>query len=78
MLSNGIHFISNKVKGIQSYENRIKFFKYLKNAISFSGFIFLQETHSSMYDEKSGTTSLKENYFSHTVKVILAESLLVL
>ena len=24
--------------------------------------------------KKSGTTSLKENYFSHTVKVILAES----
>ena len=66
MLSNGIHFISNKVKGIQSYENRIKFFKYLKNAISFSGFIFLQETHSSMYDEKKWNDEFKGKlFFSH-------------
>ena len=30
MLSDSICFISNNVKGIQSFEKRIKFFEYLK------------------------------------------------
>ena len=49
MLSNSIRFIS---KGIQSFEKRIKFFEYLKIAITSCGFIFLQETHSTIHDEK--------------------------
>ena len=52
MISNSIPFISNNVKGIQSFEKRIKNFEYLKNAIVSSGFIFLQETHSTMHDKK--------------------------
>ena len=64
--------------GIQSSEKRIKIFDYLKNAIASSRFIFLQETHSTIHDEKKNeATSLKENFFSHTVKVIHAELLLV-
>ena len=63
MLSNSIHFISNNVKGIQSYKNRINFFKYLKNAISSSGFIFLQETHSSIYDKKKWNDEFKGKLF---------------
>ena len=31
---------------------RIKIFEYLKNYVTSNGFIFLQETHSSVKDEK--------------------------
>ena len=53
MLSNGIYFISNNVKGIQSFEKRIKIAEYLKKAITSSTFIFLQEPHSTILDEKT-------------------------
>ena len=52
MLSNSICFISNKVKGIQAFEKRIKFFEYSKKAIASCEFIFLQETHSTIHAEK--------------------------
>ena len=52
MLSNSICFISNNVKGIQSFEKRIKFFEYLKKAIPSSGFIFLKETQSTKIMKK--------------------------
>ena len=77
MLSDGICFISNNVKGIQSFEKRINIFEYLKTGILSCGFVCLQETHSTIHDEKNGMTSLKENSFSHMVKAILVESLLV-
>ena len=73
MLSNNIRFVSNN--GIQAFQKRIKVFEYLKKAIVSSGFIFLQETHSAIHDEKNGTISLKESS-SHAVKAILAESVL--
>ena len=72
MLSDSICFILNNIKGIQSFEKRIKLFGYLKKAIASCGFIFLLETHSTIHDEKDGTTSLRENSFSHMIKVILA------
>ena len=49
--------------------------EYSKYASTFSGFIFLQEIHSTIQDEKKGTTSLRRNSFSYTIKAILAESL---
>ena len=52
MLSNSIRFISNNAMAIQSCEKRIKIFDYLKNAIASSRFIFLQETYSTIHDEK--------------------------
>ena len=52
MINNYIQFISNNVKGLQSLEKRIKVFEYLKNCISNNGFLFLQETHSIVFDEK--------------------------
>ena len=53
MLSNSIYFISNNVKRIQSFEKRIKIAEYLKKAITSSTFIFLQEPHSTILDEKT-------------------------
>ena len=57
-----LHVISNKVKGMQSSLKRIKVFEYLKNNLGFNGFLFLQETHSSLTDEKK---LADEYFFSH-------------
>ena len=66
MNSDNLKFILNNVKGIQKSEKRIKIFEYLKNSISPNGFIFLQETHSSVDDEKRWCDELNGNlYFSH-------------
>ena len=51
ILSDSIHIISNNVKSIESIKKKIKFFEYLKKAIASCGFIFLQETHSTIHDE---------------------------
>ena len=45
-------FISNKVKGIQANDKRIKLFEYLRKYVIPNGFVFLQETHSTENDEK--------------------------
>ena len=63
MISNYIQFIPNNVKGLQSLEKRIKVFEYLKNCISNSWFMFLRETHSTVFDEKRWQDELKGNFF---------------
>ena len=66
MLSNSTRFISNNVRGIQSFENKIKFFEYLKKAITSFGVIFLQETHATIHDEKKWNDEFKGKlFFSH-------------
>ena len=66
MNSDNLKFISNNVNGIQKSEKRIKIFEYIKNGISSNGFIFLQETHSSVDDEKRWCDKLNSNlHFSH-------------
>ena len=47
-----LSFISTNVKRIQVVSKWIKIFEYLKNYVISNGFIFLQETHSSVKDEK--------------------------
>ena len=47
-----LSFTSNNVKGIQAVSKRIKIFEYLKKYVTSNGFIFIQETHSSVKDEK--------------------------
>ena len=66
MNSDTSKLISNKVKGIQKSEKRIKIFDYIENSLSPNRFIFLQETHSSADDEKRWCDQLNGNfYFSH-------------
>ena len=61
-----LHFISNNVKGLQNSLKRIKIFEYLKNNLGSNGFLLLQETHSSLSDEKKWTEELKGPiFFSH-------------
>ena len=51
---------------MQAISKRIKIFKYLKNYVTSNGFIFLQETHSSVKDEKNWNDEFKgQLFFSH-------------
>ena len=49
---NNLSFISNNVKALQAISKRGKVFEYLKKYVTSNGFIVLQETHSSVKDEK--------------------------
>ena len=61
-----LHFISHNVEGLQNSLKRIKIFEYLRNNLGSNGFLFLQETHSSLADEKKWTDELKGPiFFSH-------------
>ena len=61
-----LHFISNNVKVLQNSSKMIKIFEYLKNNLSSKVFLFLQEIHSSLVDEKKWVDELKEPiFFSH-------------
>ena len=52
MNSEQLNFLSNNVKGLQEGVKRTKVLEYLKNCVHSNGFVFLQETHSSITDEK--------------------------
>ena len=69
-----LQFISNNVKGLQNYLKRIKIFEYLKSDLG-SNELFLQETHSSLADEKKWVAELKgTTFFFQVVKLALVES----
>ena len=70
-----LQFISNNVKGLQNYLKRIKIFEYLKSDLGSNEFLFLQETHSSLADEKKWAAELKgTTFFFQVVKLALVES----
>ena len=61
-----LQFILNNVKGLQNSLKKIKTFEYLKNNLGFKGFLFLQETHSPLADEKKWADELNVPiFFSH-------------
>ena len=43
-----LSFLSNNVKRIKASEKRLKLFEYFRNLSTPAGFLFLQETHSSV------------------------------
>ena len=61
---NNICFISNNVKGLRVISKRIKIYEYLKNCVTSNGIIFLQETHSSVKDEKIWNDEFEGHLFS--------------
>ena len=63
MTDNVITFISNNVKGIQTSQKRMKLFEYLKSYVATNGFVFLQETHSSIKDEKKWEDEFRSKLF---------------
>ena len=65
-MMNNLSFISSNLKGIQAILKRIKIFDYFKNYVTSNGFIFLQETHSSIKDEKVWSDEFEgQLFFSH-------------
>ena len=68
-----LHFISNNVKGLPNSLKRIKIFEYLKNNLGSNGFLLLQETYSSLADQKKWVDELKGPIFFHMVKRTLVE-----
>ena len=44
--NNSLSFVTNNVKGIQSFKKRMKLMQYLKDKIEINGELFPQETHS--------------------------------
>ena len=62
VMNGNYSFISN-VKGMKTSE---KLFEYLRNNINNNGFIFLQETHSSLNDEQKWKDDFGSPlFFSH-------------
>ena len=59
-MMNNLDFISNNVKGLRAISKRIKIFEYLENYVTSNGFIFLEETHSSVKDEKIWNDEFEE------------------
>ena len=76
MNGNDIAFITNKVKGIQTSQKRIKLFEYLKSCVTSNGFVFLHETHSSISDEKKWEGEFSGKFFfshekTHSCEVLV-------
>ena len=67
MANDNLSFISYNVKGIQQSSKRIKVFEYRKSNASPNALVFfLQETHSSIEDEKQWSDSFTEKiFYSH-------------
>ena len=50
-MANKINFIPNNVKGFQCTNKSSKLITYFKDKIVSNGFLFIQETHSTVNDE---------------------------
>ena len=63
---NKINFVFNNVKGFQATNKILKLFKYFKDKIVCSDFLFLRETHSTVNDAIKWKDDFKgENFYSH-------------
>ena len=51
--SNNLTLLTNNVKGLQSSKKRAKLIKYFRSKLNHNGFLFLQETHSTIKNENS-------------------------
>ena len=61
-----INFTSSNVKGYQSTNKRLKLIKYFNDKITSNGFLFPQETHSTVNDEIKGKDDFKDEvFYSH-------------
>ena len=62
-MANTLKFISNNVNGIRSTKKRLKLIEYFKSNLNSEGFLFLQETHSTLKDEVNWTQEFKGQLF---------------
>ena len=64
--SNNLTFLTNNVKGLQSSKKRIKLIEYFKSKLNHNGFLFLQETHSTIKSENTWVNDFNgPRFFSH-------------
>ena len=57
------NLFQNNVNGIQSTKKRLKLIEYFKSNLNSEGFLFLQETHSTLKDEVNWTQEFKGQLF---------------
>ena len=74
-MANTLKFISNNVNGIQSHKKRLNLIEYFKSNLNSEGFLFMQETHSTLKDEVNWIQEFKGQSFSHTVNPFLVSFL---
>ena len=58
--SNNLTFLTNDVKGLQSSKKRTKLIEYFRSKLNHNGFLFLQETHSSIKNENTWDNDFNE------------------
>ena len=64
--SNNLTFLTNDVKGLQSSKKRTKLIEYFRSKLNHNGFLFLQETHSSIKNENTWDNDFNgPAFFSH-------------
>ena len=64
--SNNLTFLTNDVKGLQSSKKRTKLIEYFRSKLNHNGFLFLQETHSSIKNENTWDNDFNGPvFFSH-------------
>ena len=64
--TSNFNFLSNNIKGLQSFKKQLKLFQFFENKISPKGILFLQETHSSKITEKIWRDEFNGDlFFSH-------------
>ena len=64
--SNNLTFVTNNVKGLQSSKNKIKLIEYFKCKLNHNGFLFLQETNSTINNENTWVNDFNGPvFFSH-------------
>ena len=69
--SNNLTLLTNNVKGLQSSKKRIKLIEYFRSKLNHNGFLFLQETHSTIKNENTwvlmGRFSFLMEHLTHAV-----------
>ena len=68
--SNILTFLTNKVKGLQSSKKRIKLIEYFRSKLNHNGFLFLQETHSTIKNENKWVNDFMSFLMEHLTHVV--------
>ena len=64
--SNNLTFLTSNAKGLKSSKNRIELIKYFRSTLNHNGFLFLQETHSTIKNENTRVNNFNGSvFFSH-------------
>ena len=68
--SNNLTFLTNNVKRIQSSKKRIELVEYFRSKLNHNGFLFLQETHSTIKNENKWVNDFMSFLMEHLTHVV--------